>query len=158
MSGQIALSSLRGAASSNRAQGRTVVLPPPSSHRISIEHRETANSYRGEAAEAAGVTRQEAAANQRRSVVNTSNSPPPAAGRNKYSAKVVPEEYNTTNLTSKVHSVVSDISTKAFDSALPINDLFADMDGPMMPSSPSKKKKKNKKKKVSPDFSARTCT
>ena len=164
MSGQIALSSQRGAASSNRVQERTV-SPPPS--------REKA---RDEAAGAAGVqkqlmpsaTRQEAAAKQRHdviAVVHTSDSPPPAAGRNEYPAKVIPEEYHsnaampqkenihivTTNLSSKTHSVVSEISIKADESALPVNDLFADMDYPMMPLSPSTKKK-NKKKKVSPRF------
>ena len=176
MSGQIALSSQRGAASSNRVQERTV-SPPPSSHRNSTEHRETANCYRDEAAGAAGAqkqlmpsaTRQEAAAKQRHdviAVVHTSDSPPPAAGRNEYPAKVIPEEYHsnaampqkenihivTTNLSSKTHSVVSEISIKADESALPVNDLFADMDYPMMPLSPSTKKKKNKKKKVSPRF------
>ena len=176
MSGQIALSSQRGAASSNRVQERTV-SPPPSSHRNSTEHRETANCYRDEAAGAAGAqkqlmpsaTRQEAAAKQRHdvnAVVHTNDSPPPAAGRNEYPAKVIPEEYHsnaampqkenihivTTNLSSKTHSVVSEISIKADESALPVNDLFADMDYPMMPLSPSTKKKKNKKKKVSPRF------
>jgi hypothetical protein len=172
MSGQIALSSQRGAASSNRVQERTV-SPPPS--------REKA---RDEAAGAAGAqkqlmpsaTRQEAAAKQRHdvnAVVHTSDSPPPAAGRNEYPAKVMPEEYNnnaavphkenihivTTNLSTKIHSVVSEISIKADESALPVNDLFADMDYPMMPLSPSKKKKKNKKKKVSPRvFCLEHCT